>query len=105
MILNAGAAADQISIKIANLGNLQTNEILHSISTQKKKHSIVDLITCTFVQQFNLFHAKLVLLQQQHILISNCMIELLYTHLLTFASSTHRVKFIVGLHCQPWFWT
>jgi hypothetical protein len=64
---NAGAgAADQISIKIANLGNLQTNEILHSIS---KKHSIVDLITCTFVQQFNLFHAKLVLLQQQqHIL-------------------------------------
>jgi hypothetical protein len=36
MILNAGAAADQISIKIANLGNLQTNEILHSISTQKK---------------------------------------------------------------------
>ncbi len=36
MILNAGAAADQISIKIANLGNLQTNEILHSISTKKK---------------------------------------------------------------------
>jgi hypothetical protein len=37
MILNAGAAAaDQISIKIANLGNLQTNEILHFISTKKK---------------------------------------------------------------------
>lgn len=100
--MNAGAAAaDQISIKIANLGNLQTNEILHSISTQKK-NSIVDLITCTFVQQFNLFHAKLELLL--HILISNCMIELLYTHSLTFASSTHGVKFIVGLHCQAWFW-
>jgi hypothetical protein len=41
MISNAGAAAaDQISIKIANLGNLQTNEILHSISTPKKKKTI-----------------------------------------------------------------